>query len=112
MLVEDTLQTCAEYPAVARREDTAEHQSQTYHSHVLYGKLRMAVRLINERDTGKVLQPGNRCTKTGDQVMEVFCGKHPEAETPTAASLDSYPDRPPELSPVNITDDTDTAVAG
>ena len=44
--------------------------------------------------------------------MEVLRAKHPEVRTPTAASLDSYPDRPPELTPVDITDDTVTAVAG
>ena len=37
---------------------------------------------------------------------------HPEARSPTAAILDSYLDRPPELVPVNITDNTVTAVAG
>ena len=44
--------------------------------------------------------------------MEVLRTKHPEAWTPTAASLDSYPGRPPELTPVDITEDTVTAVAG
>ena len=44
--------------------------------------------------------------------MEVLRAKHPEARTPTAASLDSYPDRLPELTPVYITDDTVTEVAG
>ena len=63
-------------------------------------------------ETGGVLQPGKRCTKTVEQVMEVLHTKHPEARTPTTASLDSYLDRPPELVPVNITDDTVTAVAG
>ena len=38
--------------------------------------------------------------------------KHPEAQTPTAASLDLYPDRPPKLISVDITYDTMTAVAG
>ena len=44
-------------------------------------------------------------------MMEVLHTKHPEAWAPTAASLGSYPDRPPELVNVNITDDTVTAVA-
>ena len=44
--------------------------------------------------------------------MEVLRAKHPEARTTTASSLDSYPDRPPELTPVYITNDTVTAVAG
>ena len=45
-------------------------------------------------------------------MIEILNIKHPEASTPTAASLESYLDRPPELVPVNITDDTVTAVAG
>ena len=37
--------------------------------------------------------------------------KHPEARTPTAASSDSYLGRQPEITPVDITEDTVTAVA-
>ena len=59
-----------------------EHQAQTYHSLVLRRKLRTAVRWITERDTGGVLQPGDRYTKLWDQVMEVLRTKHPEARTP------------------------------
>ena len=76
MLLEDTLRTCAEYLTVARREDSAEHQAQTYHSLVLWGKLRTAVRWIEERETGEVLQPGERCSKTGDRVMECLHTNH------------------------------------
>ena len=112
MLVEDTMRTCAEYLTAAWREEMAKHRAQTYHSLVLRGKLRTAVRWITKQDTGGVLQPGDRCTKTGDRVMEVLRAKHPEARTPTAVSLESYPDRPPELTPVDITNDTVTAVVG
>ena len=59
-----------------------------------------------------VLQPGERYTKTGGRVMEVLRTKHQEANSPTSDSLDSYPDRPPELVPVDVTDDTVMAVAG
>ena len=38
--------------------------------------------------------------------------KHPEAWTPTAASVTSYTGCPPELTLVDITDDTVTFVAG
>ena len=67
---------------------------------------------ITERETGGVLQPGERCTKTGDRVMEVLRAKHPEAQAPTVASLDPYLDQPPELVPVDITDDAVTEVVG
>ena len=65
-----------------------------------------------ERETGGVLHPTERCTKTGERVMEVLHTKHPEYCPPTAASLDSYPDRPLEIVPVDITNDTVMAVAG
>ena len=39
MLVEDTLRACRKYLTVARREETAEHRTQTYHILVLCGKL-------------------------------------------------------------------------
>ena len=44
--------------------------------------------------------------------MEVLRSKHPEARPPTEAILDSYPDRPPELAPVDIKDDTVAVVVG
>ena len=112
MLVEDTLQACGEYLTIARRGEMAEHRAQTYHILVLRGKLRTAVQWINERETGGVLQPEDRCTKTGDRVMDVLRDKQPEARTPTAASLDLYHDRPPDLTLVDITNETVTAVAG
>ena len=42
--------------------------------------------------------------------MEVLSTKHPEARTPTAAILESYPERPTEIVPVDITDNMVTAV--
>ena len=69
MLVEDTMRFCEEYLTVSWREETAEHRVQTYHSLVLRNKLQTAVQWITERETGGVLQPGDRCTKTGDRVM-------------------------------------------
>ena len=69
MLVDDTLCMCAQYLTVARREESDDHQSQTYHSLVLGGNLRMSVRWITDRETGGVLQPGERCKKTGERVM-------------------------------------------
>ena len=112
MLVEDTLHTWTYYLTVARKEESADQRAQTYHIPVLQGNLRTVVRWIIERETGGVLQPGERFTKTGERVMEVLRTNQPEARTPTAASLDSYPDRPPELVPVDITEDTVTTVAG
>ena len=77
MLVGDTLRSCEEYLTASWRKETVDHRSQTYHNLVLCGKLRLAVRWITERETGGVLQPGERCDKTGDRVLEVLRDKHP-----------------------------------
>ena len=50
--------------------------------------------------------------KTGERVMEVLRTKHLYASPPLAASLDAYPNNPPEMVPVDITDDVVVAVAG
>ena len=89
MLVEDTLRTCAEYLTVDQREDLAENWEQTYHSLVLWGKIRTLVRWIAEWEKVGVIQPGEWCTTTGNQVMEMMGAKHPEAWAATVASLDS-----------------------
>ena len=83
-----------------------------YHSLVLQGKLRTAVRWITKQDTGGVLMPEDYCTKTEDRVMEVLHTKHPKARPPSATSLDTYTGRQPELVLVDITYDTVMEVAG
>ena len=64
MLVEDTLITCAQYLNAARREDTKEQRAQTFHSLVIQGKTRTEVRKITNTETGGVLHPAERRTKT------------------------------------------------
>ena len=44
--------------------------------------------------------------------MEMLRTKHTEARPPFAACLDAYPSNPPEMVPVNITDNVVLAVAG
>ena len=53
-----------------------------------------------------------QCTKYWERMMEVLRTKHPGASPPYSASLKSYTDRPPELVPVDITEDTVTEISG
>ena len=106
------LRTCAQYLTAAHREESEEHRAQNFHSLVLQGKLRTAVRWITDRETGGVLQPAERYTNTGERVMEVLHTKHLEALPPTVASLDLYPDCPLEIVLVDITNNTLTSVVG
>ena len=44
--------------------------------------------------------------------MDVMCTKHPAARPLSAAIMETYPGSPPELLPVEITDNTVTEVSG
>ena len=48
MLVEETLRTCMQYLTATRRDEYKEYWAKTFHSLVLRGKLRTAVRWIME----------------------------------------------------------------
>ena len=45
-------------------------------------------------------------------MLEVLRVKHPDARPPSAAFLYAYPGKPPEMVPVDITDNVVSAVAG
>ena len=77
--MEDNLRMYAEYLIVASREKSVNHRAQTYHSWLLRGKLRTLVQWIKERETGGVLQRGERRTQTLERMMEVLRAKHLEA---------------------------------
>ena len=89
--MEDALRSCTQYLTDARQDETKEHWAKTYHSLVLLGKLRTAMRWRTEREKGGVLLPEDKCTKTGESVMEVLYTKNPDACPLSAASLDTYP---------------------
>ena len=79
---------------------------------VLQCKLRTVVWWITEWETGGVPQPEEHCTETGYRVMDLMCTKHLNARLPQAASIETYKGRPPEIVPVEITEDTVTEVVG
>ena len=72
-----------------------EDRAKTYYSLVLHGKLWTAVRWITEREKGGVLLPEDKCTKTGERVVEVLRTKHLDARPHSAARLDAYPNNLP-----------------
>ena len=58
-----------------------------------------------------MLHPEELCTKTKERVIELLRTRHMDVCPPTAASLDTYPDPPLEIVPVDITNATVTEVA-
>ena len=55
---------------------------------------------------GGVVQPRDTCTKTAEPVIYMLWAKHLESHAPSYFSLDAYPDRPPDLVPVHLIEDT------
>ena len=50
--------------------------------------------------------------RQGEHVLEVLHTKHPDTCPPSAACLNTYTEKPPEMVAVNITDNVVLAVAG
>ena len=58
-----------------------------------------------------MLQLEELCTKNRERMMEVLHTKNLDVRPPHTASMDTYPDQPPELVPVYITNETVMEVA-
>ena len=106
ILVEDMGHTYAQYLSTIRGGDSLEHRAYIYHSLVLRGKLRLAVRWITDREKGGVFQKGYIFPKTGQPVLEVLCLKNPDYRPLTTKSLEAYGGKPPAMVPVDITNKT------
>ena len=63
--------------------------ARAFNSAVLDGKVRSAVRRLTVRDGGGVLSPEDKCTKTGERVIDMLAGKHPDLRYPDLGSEDN-----------------------
>ena len=81
-LVQDTV-TIAKRGAGGSRPATDEESiARKFHSMVIEGKMRSAVRMLTSRDGGGVLAFDWDDTKTGRKVIDVLRDKHPEMKIP------------------------------
>ena len=55
-----------------------------------------------------MLRPVDMCTKTAERVVDVLRTKYPDSRPLTTSILDTYLNRPLELVPVDITNNTVT----
>jgi len=90
--------------------------ARAFNAKVLSGRLRSAVRSLTNRDGGGVLQPDDKCTKTGRPVVDVLREKHPKMREPpsiggTTGAFEQYRDGPPTTVPVIVTSETVELVA-
>jgi hypothetical protein len=94
-----------------------ETKARAYNAKVLSGRIRSAVRTLTSRDQGGVLQPDDKCTKTGRPVLDVLRSKHPLMRDPAPdltdrdrGSFEPYSSLP-EAVAIEITGDVVEKVA-
>jgi hypothetical protein len=69
-----------------------EAQARACDAKVLSGRLPSACRSLTSRDGGGVLQPDDKCSKTGHPAVEVLHSKHPALrEPPSVGSVTALP---------------------
>ena len=74
---------------------------------VLDGKVRAAICSLTSQNRGGVLLPEDPCTKTGQPVIKVLEGKHPDLRMPNLPdpnniSFEEYADGVPDVVPIDI----------
>ena len=115
-LVQDTVAMAKRGAGGARKSKDDESIARKYHSMVIGGRLRAAVRMLSNRDGGGVMHPEDADTKSGRKVIDVLREKHPEMMIPGLdeegwASFESY-DECLNSVPVDCTEETVEEVAG
>ena len=115
-LVEDTVATARRGEGGLQRDEDDDSTARRYHSMVIGGRLRGAVRMLTNRDGGGVLHPEETDAKSGRKVIEVLREKHPELMIPDLeqegwASFEKY-DTCKTTIPVDCTEEIVSVVAG
>jgi hypothetical protein len=62
--------------------EVSESTARTFHSMVIDGKLREALRMARGKGKGGPLRPNDKCSKTGQPVIDVMRSKHPKLGIP------------------------------
>ena len=93
------------------RDESAEHRAKTYHSLVLHGKLRTAVRWITERERGGYCCRRKHAQRRGS-VLWRCCTPNIRTHAPYLRKAWTHILKICRMVPVDITDDVVTAVAG
>ena len=81
-LAEDVVRAAKAASGRAPTPDDDDHIARRYHSLVIDGLLKAAVRFATNRSGGGILAPADIDKKSGRPVIEVLRGKHPKARRP------------------------------
>ena len=89
-LVQDTINTAKRGVGGANPSADEESIARQYHSMVIDGRLRAAVRGLTNRDGGGVMNMEDIDQKTKAPVIEVLKGKHPEMKIPDPGEGEAF----------------------
>jgi hypothetical protein len=94
MLVQDTECCIVSYLSTKKGNLTTEQWTKIFHTKMMCGDVRGAVRYLTVRSKGGVLLPTDMDEKTGNSVIEVLESKHPDARIPDFSKLKKYSTTP------------------
>jgi hypothetical protein len=103
MLVQETERDMQSFLTHNRQGKTAEQRAKLFHSKMLRGQIKDAVRVLTVTEIAGVLMPDEIDMKSGDSVAEALASKHPEARIPDAHNLPTYSETP-DFVDVDITE--------
>eukprot|EP00957_Ditylum_brightwellii_P103924 7918298-Ditylum_brightwellii.AAC.1 len=90
VLVEDTIATNRTQQPIIQHREILEHVRCVYTWILLQGKLQQAVHWITSQEKGELLQPSDRCSKTGKLINKVLLSKNPCPLQPLDKALPEY----------------------
>ena len=104
-LFEDTLRSVKVNQRWKQGNEETNHKARIFHCLVMRGKVRTAARYITQRESGGVLQPTQKDTKTykvdgqltEKTVLESLMLKHLKAREPSTKTLERYVNVPPKV---------------
>jgi len=109
-LVSDTERECTSATSDPPSDIDINRAGRSFHTKLVRGRVRQAVRHLTNRASGGVIDPDGVCTKTGRPVIDVLRDEHPQLRMPDADDPDgpfgsTYAEMPDQLA-VDITGET------
>ena len=101
--------------ADANAKFSLDSASARYDATVKSGNIRSAVRTLTDGDMGGLYKPNDKCSKSGERVIDVLRSKYPKLRIPDEEDFDHYPNAEEDLEcfPVICSEDNvATAASG
>ena len=103
-MIDDTVETLKINQSRLTLNESKEKRTKIFHSLILKGELRRAVRYLTDRESGGVLFPDQVDSKSGKLIKDVLPDKHPQARIPSATLFNRNPADFPNLLDIDVSE--------